>query len=702
MQLKDLQSDFDKDYNANQTTREQAASDQVFYWVTQWDDQLLTNTPLQYRGQFDILRKAGRQILADLRANPVQPDFKPKDDNRADDAEILDGYYRAEDRRLMSQEAYNMAVQDAVVCGYGAWELFTEYANNQIGDRTQVIRRQFIPEANNTVFWDANARLLDKSDAKRCTILKEYTHDGYKDLVEELTGTRPDGVPSNFGNPEDSFTFPWFKGEETVYVATIYRRKKVKDKILTLSDPFGEELMLRESQLVDVMDELIDSGHEVVAEKVIDRWEVRKFIASGNEILNGDGDVIPGESIPVVPVYGERAIIEGEEHWEGIVRLAKDPQRLRNFQLSYLADIVSRSPRVKPIYTPEQLAGFEFMYEEGGADDNYPYALQNRIAKNGEPLPLGAVGLTPEQTIPQALIAGIELTRQAVEDVANPGLPQDIADPDLSGKAVIALQNRMDQQSYVYQENLKFAKRRDAEIFAGMASEVLDAPQSITIETPDGTTKQVQMMRVVLDNETGEPVTLNDLTNLEMDVYAEIGPSYSSQKEQTRDRLVDMMAALPEGDPARNIIMLTLLEITDGVKMEPVREFARKRMILEGYKEPETEEEMAMLQQSQEGRQPDANTLLAEAEMLKGKAAMAREERQAQKDAVDAQDDIANTQIKAFEAETDRMAMQINAQKASAEIDRTRVQTFGDRIKTGLEVQKTQADMLRTRVNEGL
>ncbi len=701
MDMKRLKEDFDRDYTANQTTRESAADDLVFYWITQWDDELLANSPLQYRGQFDILRKAGRQILSDLRANPVQPDFKPKDESRLDDAEALDGLYRACDRKLTSQEAYNMAVQDSVVCGYGAWELYTEYATNQVGDRNQVIKREFIPEANNTVFWDASAKAMDKSDAKRCTILKAYTHEGYKDLVEELTGERPESVAGSFSSPEDSYTFKWFDGKDTVHVATIYRRQLVKDKVLTLSDPFGEEIILRESQLEDVMDELLSTGHEIIAEKKIERWEVRKYIVDGEEILNGEeGEVIAGEHIPVVPVYGERAIIEGQEHWEGIVRLAKDPQRLRNFQMSYLADIVSRSPRRKPIFHPEQINGFEFMYEENGPDNNYPYLLQNRFDASGQPLPIGPVGEMPEQPMPQALAASIELTRQAVEDVANPGLPQDIADPDLSGKAVLALQNRIDQQAYVYQDNLKFAKRRDAEIFASMAGEVYDAPRQVMLETPDGTSKPAQLMRVVIDNETGEPVVLNDLTNLEVEVYAEIGPSYASQKEQTRDRLQGMMEALPDGDPAKNVMMLTLLEITEGVNLEHVRDYARRQLILGGFKEPETEEEAAMLQNAQQQQQPDANMLLAQGEMMKGQAALIREQREAQKDAVDAQNENAKTQIDAFEAETGRMTAQINAQKAQADIERSRIDGFAKQIEAGLKVQNSQIDRLRATVNQ--
>lgn len=699
MELKTLKKMFDKAYQSGQTTREKAADDLIFYWITQWDDQLLNTVPLQYRGQFDILRKAGRKILADLRANPVQPDFKPKDEARTDDAEIIDGIYRAEDRSLATQEAYDYASQDAVVCGFGAWELFTEYVSNRAGDERQVIRREFIPEANNTVFWDPNAKKLDKSDANSVHILKAYSPYGYKKLVEELTGEEDHDIhPSSFSQPETSYVFPWLEGGgEKIYVCTTYKRKRVDDVVLTMTDPFGETMRLRKSDLEDVMDELIDGGFEITDEKKIKRWEVRKYIASGEMILNGeDGEVIAGEHIPVVPVYGERAIVEGEETYEGITRLAKDPQRLRNFQLSYLQDIVSRSPRPKPIFLPEQIQGLERMYEDAGADNNYPYYLQNRLAADGTQLPVGPVAVMPEQQVPNALIASIELSRQAVEDVANPGVPQNIADPDLSGKAVLALQSSIDQQSYIYQHNFKFAKRRDAEIFASMAVEVFDTPRKVTIETPDGNRKQVDIMQTVIDRETGEPVVLNDLTNMEFDVYAEIGQSYQSQKEQTRERLLAMYEALSPDDPMRKVLMLTLLENVDGLNLKHVRDMARKQLIMDGIKEPETEEEMMMVQAAQQQpSQPDAATLLAMAEQTKADAQMADVQIKAQKAANDAA--VANTkvQIDAFKAETGRLETQVRAAKTDADIRNMQFNAFNTRVQTAAKIQNDLVSRLR-------
>lgn len=697
MELKDIKLKFDKTYTNNQDTREKAADDLVFCWVSQWDDQLLNKVPLQYRGQFDILRKAIRKVLSDLRANPVQPDFKPKDDTRNDDAEILDGIYRASDRELSSQEARDYAAQDAAVCGFGAWELFTEYVSNRAGDETQTIKRQYIPEANNTVFWDPSALALDKSDANFVFILKAFSEEGYKNLVHDLTGEEDYEIqPSNFASPEISYTFPWIGSGSKYYVATAYFRKKVNDVVLTMTDPFGEVMRLRKSDLSDVMDELIDGGFEITEEKKIKRWEVRKYICSGERILNGkNGEVIPGEHLPVVPVYGERSIIEGQEHYEGITRLAKDPQRLRNFQLSYLQDIVSQSPRPKPIFFAEQLLGLESIYQNIG-EENLPYYLVNRLATDGSPLPVGPVATMPEQTVPSALIASIELSRQAVEDVANPGVPQNIADPDLSGKAVLALQSSIDQQSYIYQHNFKFAIRRDAEIFASMAVEIFDTPRTVSIETPDGTRKQVQIMQTVIDKETGEPKVLHDLTNMEFDVYADIGQSFQSQKEQTRDRLLAMMETMDPSDPMRKTLMLTLLENVDGINLKHVRDLARKQMIMEGIKQPETEEEFMMLQEAQSKEAPqDPAMVLAMAEQQKAQAQLIGEQRQAQKDAVDAANNNAKTQIEAFKAETGRMDMTIKAQEANARIGKMQFDAFNTRVQNAAKIQNDLAQRLR-------
>lgn len=665
--LSDLKEMQDKSYSRGIITREKSSEDLVFYWVTQWQDDALGVSSLQFKGEFNILRKAGRQIMSDLRSNPVQVDFEPMQETRKDSADLLDGIYRADDRVNTALEAYDNGSNEAIVAGVGAWELCAEYERPGDETRNQVIRRKPIYEANNNVFWDPDAKLLDKSDANWVCILESFTHEGYEELVFELTGREEEFDPSSFAFPEESYTFPWIGGDqEVVYVGKFYVRQKVKDVLITFTDPLGNPVQYRESMLEDVVDDLIDAGYEIMDTKDIERYAVTKYIASGAEILAAYD--VAGENIPVVPVYGERAYVEGEEHYEGITRLAKDPQRLRNFQMSYLADIVSRSPRPKPIFTPQQIQGFEFMYEENGADSNYPYLLQHLVDSKGNELPAGPMGVMPEQNVPQALAESLMLTRQAVEDVANPGLPQDIADPDLSGKAVALLQNRLDQQSMVYQQNMKHAKRRDGEIYASMASELYDAPREVVIMRPDGSRDHIQIMETVMDKRTGELVVLNDVSNSAFNVYADIGPSYSTKKEQTIEQLNIMGASVAQADPnLYKAIMLKIITLMDGVDMEDIRDYANKQLVLSGFKEPETEEELSLLEQSQnQPEEPDAATLLAMAEMLKGQAAQMREQRQALKDAADIENARAKGNVDMYNAETGRMKVQVDAQEAGA------------------------------------
>ena len=121
LELKELKEKHDKAYISGIDTRRKGSEDLVFYWITQWDDDSLNETQLAYRGEFNILRKAGRQILADLYINPVQIDFYPTDEEDEEDTtELLDGLYRADDNNNRSQEAYDYGKQDSVVCGFGA------------------------------------------------------------------------------------------------------------------------------------------------------------------------------------------------------------------------------------------------------------------------------------------------------------------------------------------------------------------------------------------------------------------------------------------------------------------------------------------------------------------------------------------------------------------------------------------------------
>ena len=666
----DIRKLHDKGYTHNQTTREKAADDLLFFWVSQWDDSQLGGSTLQYRGQFDMLRKAARQIISDIKANPVQVDFEPIDETDDSAADVIDGMYRADMRNNAALEAKENAVTESIVCGCGGWELYADYKTNRNGDNLQVIRRRPLFESNNQVFWDPNAKLNDKSDANWVSCLVGYSHDGYKDLVKELTGEDDVDVVQSFAFPEHSYVFPWLTGDEQVYITRFYKRTKVKVKTFIYVDPLGSEQQLTDDDIEEKEQELFDDSFELVSEFEKEQYEVKLYIVGGgDEIL--DVSVIPGGHIPVIPVYGERAFVEGEEHYEGITRLAKDPQRLRNFQLSYLADIVSKSPRQKPIFFPEQIQGFEHMYEDSGVDNNFPYQLQNMKDANGEPLPIGAQGVMPEQPMPQALIASIQASREAINDVAAEGLPQNITDMDLSGEALQQIQKLFDKQSFTYQHNLKSALRRDGEVYASMASVVYDTEREVVLAKPDGSRGTETINKEQINPETLQLVVDNDVKNYAFDVYADIGPSFQSIKEQSRKELKEMINSEPPDSPIRQMMLLEYMTMQDGIAFKSMRDYARKQLVMQGYTEPETDEEKQMVADAQQAQQsqPDPAMLIAQAEIGK-----------AQAEQMNAQSNMMDKEVDQFNAETKRAEVEIKAAQAGADINFKNIQSQGARI----------------------
>ena len=590
----------------------------LFAWISQWDDTYLAESDLSYRGEFNILRKAMRQIITDLISNPVQVDFEPIDATDDSAAELMDGMYRADMRNNTSLEAKKNCNQETIVCGYGAWELRNEYKSNRMGDERQVVKRYPLYEANNNVMWDPNAKLLDKSDAFYVSCLVAYSEDGYKKLKEELTGDGSD-YDASFATPELSYVFPWISEQKKIYVTRFYHREKVDVTFLTYMDDYNNETIVDKRDLSDHEERLAEAGAELVNEKVVTRYEVTLYIASGEEILSAE--VIPGEHIPVVPQYGERQFVEGEEHYEGIVRLAKDPQRLRNFQMSYLADIVSRSPREKPIFTAEQLQGFEDMYEEPGAENNYPYLKQQAFDGTGRELPLGAVGYIKAPEIPPALQQMLGETRVAVDDVAGAGLPADITDVDLSGKALSALNKRLDMQSFTYQDNHKFATRRDGEIYASMQRDIKDIEEEVVLVKSDNSSSKETINKVDYEftDQGVKEVIRNNMQDMDFEVYADIGPAYESVKAQNKEELKELLNGMNPDEPVYKILLNKYLMMIDGVNFDDVRDYAKKELIMMGVQKPETDEEKAELQAAQEAQaqQQDPSMVLAQAEMFK-------------------------------------------------------------------------------------
>ncbi len=699
LELKDLKENVARSHNYGRSCREDAYDDLEFNYLNQWNDETLDNSPISYRGQFDMTRKTIHHVLGEMMANPVQVTFLTLGDENEELAEFVDGMYRTDDTHNSSIEAYEVAKNEMVVCGYGAWRLRTEYASVDPDDHTQEIRRTPIYEANNVLFWDPDAKMMDKSDAKWVAELRYYSFEAYKGLVERLTGESEGIVASNFASPETGPDgFHWYNDkDEVVYVVDYYDRRVKAVGVKVLSDPFGQELTMKDDDLVDILDDLKGNGYKVIEEKKHYQYCVTKYIASGEKILSSDE--IVGEHLPIVPCYGERTIIDSVEYYEGIIRTAKDPQRLLNFQLSSVTDIASRSPRKKPIFLKKQIRNYEFMYQDSGVDNNYAYVFQHSKAPSGRDLPLGPVGMLPEQSVPESILQSVAMSRQALQDLTNPGLPKDISDPDLSGKAILALNNRLDTQNFHFPSHFKHAKRRDAEIYVSMAKEVHDVPRKVLLTMPDGRTREVRTMEKVFDRKTGKTKTLYDMSAAEFNVTTKIGLAFTTQKEMAISVLERMLENSGNDGRMRQAISLKLMQMNDGPDLENLKNLARKEAIMAGFRKPETPEEMKMFNDAQQKAQkPSAEDRLAEGKYLEGKAAVMKEERESVGMQADVMIKDEANKIKRYREETNRMNTRIKAKESGANIAIKSVMAAG---KAAAEQTKSRMELLRASVNGG-
>ncbi|TYD05529.1 portal protein [Enterobacter sp. Z1] len=605
---------FDADWMASDEARTEATNDLYFSRVSQWDDWLSDYTTLQYRGQFDVVRPVVRKLVAEMRRNPIDVLFRPKDGADPNSADVLMGMYRTDMRHNTAKISVNIAVREQIEAGVGAWRLITEYEDQDPTSNNQVIRRVPIHEACTHVVWDSNSKQMDKSDAMHCTVINAMSRDGWKAFAEK-NGFDEDEIPS-FQNPDMNWLFPWLTSD-VVYVGEYYEVEEKKETVFIYQDPLtGDPVSYFQRDIKDVIDDLADKGMIKVAEKKVKRRRVYKSIINCTSILK-DREPIAGEHIPIVPVFGEWSFAGDKEVYEGVVRLTKDGQRLRNMIMSFNADIVARTPKKKPIFWPEQIEGYEYMY---GGNDDYPYYLLNRTDENNGDLPVQPISYMENPEVPQANAYMLEAATNSVSQVATMGVDAEAANGQVAFDTVNQLNMRADLETFVFQDNLATAMRRDGEIYQSMVNDIYDVPRQVMMTLEDGTEKQVQLLTQAVDYQTGTVVTLNDIRG-RYECYTDTGPSFQSMKEQNRAEIQELLAKVPPGTPEWQMLLLQYFTLLDGKGVEMMREYANKQLVMMGLKKPETPEEMQMVQQAQQQpEQPSAEQMQAQGVLLTGQA----------------------------------------------------------------------------------
>jgi hypothetical protein len=605
--------EFDAIWAAVQDERAMCLEDRRFANVAgaQWEGDLGEQFGNRPKIEVNKVHLSIIRIINDWRANRITVDFLNKDGREDDDlADTCDGLYRADEQDSAADEAYDNAFEEAVGGGYGAFRLKAVYEDEyDDADDRQRVKFEPIYDADTTVFFDLNARRQDKADASHAFVLIPMTRQSYIDEYEDDPSTWPRDMMRSF----DWVTV------DTVYVAEYYRIEDKKERVLIFRAIDGQEERHLESEMTEEkLAELARIGTFQVGEKKVKRRKVRKVILSGSGVLDDMGH-IAGNCIPIVPVYGKRVVIDGVERCMGHVRLAKDAQRLKNMQLSRLAEISALSPMRRPIFMPEQIAGHENTWASANTE-NHAYLLLNPMTDaNGGEIPGGPVGYSEPPDVPPAMAALLQITETDMQDLLGNQQAGEELQSNMSGKAVELVQTRLDMQTAIYVSNFAKSLRRAGEIWLGMARDIyVEDGRKMKSIGAGGEMESVELNVPMLDGETAKVERKNDLSRAKLDVTSSVGPSSSSRRAATVRALTGMMGITTDPQTMQVLSAMAMMNM-EGEGIKDVRSWFRKQLVQMGAVDPTDSEKEEMAAASQNA-QPDPNAAFLQASAMEAQA----------------------------------------------------------------------------------
>lgn len=613
--------------DADGELRRKAREDFKFAWIagSQWDTHFGTLRGDRPKYEFNKLRQAIKQVINDNRQNTPAIKVRATEDGDRDLAEVRQGLIRNIEAQSQADEAYDWGALYAITCGMGHWRIVAEHVDDDGFDLDLRIRRIHNPFA---VWWDPAARELDRSDARYAFVEDSIPRDDFKDRwpdAECVDFDRADGLDD------------WF-GQGTVRVAEYWEKTTERREILQLSD----------GRVVAADDWDEEAGNalpapvSVVNRRTVDAIKLTMELVSGKETLEGPFEWVDNQ-IPIIPVWGDVVHVDGKDEWYGMVRHARDAQVLYNFERSNFAEVIATQPHAPFLYTAKHIEGYEREWS-------------NLATENAPGLPVNIdpdfPGGLPKREMPPQMspgyMAALQLSSddlKAVTGIYDASLGA--RSNETSGRAIMARNREADVANFDYSDNIARAVRRTGDLLNRLIPKVYNSERTIRILGEDGGEKYARINHMVLDpmenqwrvatgqvlDANGKPMPVYDMTQGKFDVTIAAGPSYTTQRMETLDA---MMQLAQSGGPLQPLAMYGVLKNMDAPGMDEVLAGFRKGLVQQGMLQPGEDDQPPQPPQPNPKDVADAEHKGAQARLAAAKAAQIEQdtERQVAMDAM--------------------------------------------------------------------
>ena len=477
------------------------------------------------------------QITNDQRQNRPSVKVIPVDDNAdVEVAEIYNGMIRHIEYISDADVAYDTACENQVAYGEGYIRILTEYCDDDTFDQDIKIARV---RNSFSVYMDPLIQDPCGSDAKWCFITEDLSKDEYHRLFPNAS---PLSTLETLGVGDQNLS-QWLN-TDTIRIAEYfycdYERKKLN---LYPGNVTAFEGTPEDKQLKAVYGTPKKSRQAEIK-------KIKWCKINGYEIL--EEQEWAGSYIPVVRIIGNEFEVEGRIYISGLVRNAKDAQRMYNYWTSQEAEMLALAPKAPFIGYGGQFEGYETQWKTANTQ-NWPYLEVNPDVTDGQ----GAVLPLPQRALPPMAQTGlIQAKMGASEDIKsatgqyNASLGQQ--SNERSGKAILARQREGDVGTYHYQDNLARGVRHIGRQCVELIPKIYDTQRIARIIGIDGETKMVKIdptqAEPVRKIQNQEGIVIDKIYNPSVgkyDVVVATGPGYATKRQEA----LEAMAQLLQGNP---------------------------------------------------------------------------------------------------------------------------------------------------------
>lgn len=299
--------------------RKAAIEDRKFTAGDQWpaDVQAQRNTDQRPCLTVNKMPTFINQVTNDQRQNRPAINISPLGDKASKDAaKVFKGMIRAIERDSVADVAYDTAFSDAVTSGWGYWRILTDWEAPDSFHQVIRIRRIRNPF---TVYMDPYHQEPDGSDSRYAFVTERIPRDDFEEQY-------PDADPMPFLEGGAGETYKDWIGKDDIRVAEYFEVKYEKRKRVRLSN--GHEGW-KDDLHEDVTKAIKSLKIDVLEERESDCPSIKWYKVTAREVLE-EQDWL-GDWIPLVKVIGNEIDVEGDVKISGLIRNAKDAQRIINY-----------------------------------------------------------------------------------------------------------------------------------------------------------------------------------------------------------------------------------------------------------------------------------------------------------------------------------------------------------------------------------